>query len=53
MAEAANDYPIDSEVTNRMQQFLKTARSLSAANLKQLYGDTYYYYTEFMPTPKQ
>ena len=53
MAEAAKDYPIDSEVTNRMQQFLKTARSLSAANLKQLYGDTYYYYTEFMPTPKQ
>ena len=53
MAEASNDYPIDSEVTNRMQQFLKTARSLSAANLKQLYGDTYYYYTEFMPTPKQ
>lgn len=53
MAEAANDYPIDSEVTNRMQQFLKTARSLSAANLKQLYGDTYYYYTEFMSTPKQ
>ena len=51
--EAFKKYAIDDEVMNRFARFLKVFRSMPPASLKGEFGDTYYYYAQFMPTPKQ
>ena len=51
--EAFRSFPISQEVQNRFLQFMKVARSMPPAALKQQFGDTYYYYAQFIPTPKR
>ena len=51
--EAFRSFPISQEVENRFLQFMKVARSMPPAALKQQFGDTYYYYAQFIPTPKR
>lgn len=51
--EAFKSYPISSEVQNRFLQFMKVARGMPPAALKAQFGDTYYYYAQFTPTPKR
>lgn len=51
--EAFRTYPISPEVQNRFLRFMKVARSMPPAALKQQFGDTYYYYAQFTPTPKR
>lgn len=51
--EAFRSFPISPEVQNRFLQFMKVARSMPPAALKQQFGDTYYYYAQFIPTPKR
>lgn len=51
--DAFKSYPISSEVQNRFLQFMKVARSMPPAALKAQFGDTYYYYAQFTPTPKR
>ena len=51
--EAFKSYPISSEVQNRFLQFMKVARGMPPAALKAQFGDTYYYYAQFIPTPKR
>lgn len=50
---AFRSYPISQEVQNRFLQFMKASRSMPPAALKQQFGDTYYYYAQFIPTPKR
>ena len=45
--EAFRSFPISQEVQNRFLQFMKVARSMPPAALKQQFGDTYYYYAQF------
>lgn len=51
--EAFRSYPVSQEVQNRFLQFTKVARSMPPAALKAQFGDTYYYYAQFVPTPKR
>jgi hypothetical protein len=51
--EAFKSYPISPEVQNRFLQFMKVARGMPPAALKAQFGDTYYYYAQFTPTPKR
>ena len=51
--EAFRSFPISQEVQNRFLQFMKVARSMPPAALKQQFGDTYYYYAQFILTPKR
>lgn len=51
--EAFRRYAISPEVQDRFIQFMKEASGLSPATLKERFGDTYYYYAQFTPTPKQ
>jgi len=46
-------FQIDQQVYDRFRQFLQAASGLSPAVLKQQYGNTFYYYAQFVPTPKQ
>lgn len=51
--EEFRTYPISPEVQNRFLRFMKVARSMPPAALRQQFGDTYYYYAQFIPTPKR
>lgn len=50
--EAFRSFPIDPAVYSRFISFVQSAKTLPPALLKQQYGDTYYYYAQFTPTPK-
>lgn len=51
--EAFKSYAIDKEVHGKFLQFLQGANAMSPEMLKQQFGDTYYYYAQFVPTPKR
>lgn len=51
--ELFKQYPISEEVKGRFMRFMQQARSLTAVTAKAQYGDTYYYYAQFMRTPKE
>lgn len=51
--EAFRSYAVSKEVQDRFIQFMKAASSMPPAALKERFGDTYYYYAQFILTPKQ
>lgn len=51
--EAFNSYAISKEIHGRFLQFLQGARTMTPEMLKQQFGDTYYYYAQFVPAPKR
>ena len=51
--ELFKQYPISDEVKGRFMRFMQQARSLTPVTAKAQYGDTYYYYAQFMRTPKE
>jgi hypothetical protein len=51
--EAFRSYAIDPEVYRRYQGYLQQMKTLSPALLKRQYGDTYYYYAQFVQPPKK
>ena len=51
--EAFKSYAISKEVHAKFLQFLQAANAMSPEMLKQQFGDTYYYYAQFVPTPKR
>lgn len=51
--ELFKQYPISDEVKGRFMRFAQQARSLTPVTAKAQYGDTYYYYAQFMRTPKE
>ena len=51
--ELFKQYPISEEVKGRFMRFMQQARSLTPVTAKAQYGDTYYYYAQFMRTPKE
>ncbi|MGM9797108.1 MAG: DUF6057 family protein [Parabacteroides sp.] len=51
--ELFKQYPISEEVKGRFMRFMQQVRSLTAVTAKAQYGDTYYYYAQFMRTPKE
>ncbi|GHV03576.1 hypothetical protein FACS189416_0150 [Bacteroidia bacterium] len=50
--EVFHSYPISSAVYSRFSGYLQQVRTLSPALLAQQYGDTYYYYAQFVQPPK-
>ena len=50
--EEYRSYKVDKAVHERLLRFLKVARSMPPAVLKEQFGDTYYYYAQFVPGPK-
>lgn len=50
--EEYRSYAIDAGVYERFVRFAQAARNLPQAALQQQYGDTYYYYAQYVPTPK-
>jgi hypothetical protein len=50
--DAFHSYPISSAVYNRFSGYLQQLRTLSPALLAHQYGDTYYYYAQFVQPPK-
>ena len=50
---ALDRYAIAPEVRNRFLQFLQQMKTQPAAALRQSFGDTYYYYAQYIPAPKQ
>ena len=46
-------YPISQEVLNRFNRFIQQASSMPSAVLKDQFGDTYYYYAQFIQAPKE
>lgn len=50
--EVFRTYPIETEVYERFVNFLKSVNRLSPETLYEQYGNTYYYYAQFIPTPK-
>lgn len=51
--EAFRSYPIDPTVYQRYQGYLRQAGSLSPTLLQRQYGNTYYYYAQFVQPPKK
>jgi hypothetical protein len=51
--EAFRSYAIDSKVYERFQSYLSQVRRLSPTLLSRQYGDTYYYYAQFVQPPKR
>ncbi len=51
--DAFRSYNIDAAVQERFMRFMQSVRTLSPALLKAQFGDTYYYYAQFVQTPKQ
>ncbi|MDR0429048.1 MAG: DUF6057 family protein [Tannerellaceae bacterium] len=51
--EAFASFGIDPEVYQRFQGYLSQHRTLSPALLAKQYGDTYYYYAQFVQPPKR
>ena len=50
---ALDRYAIAPEVRNRFLQFLQQMKTQPAAALRQSFGDTYYYYAQYISAPKQ
>ncbi|MDR3142761.1 MAG: DUF6057 family protein [Tannerellaceae bacterium] len=51
--EAFRSYAIDPKVYERFQSYLSQAQRLSPTLLSRQYGDTYYYYAQFVQPPKR
>ncbi|MDR1161910.1 MAG: DUF6057 family protein [Tannerellaceae bacterium] len=51
--EAFRSYAIDPKVYERFQSYLSQALRLSPTLLSRQYGDTYYYYAQFVQPPKR
>lgn len=51
--ESFRSFRIDPAVYERFSQFLQAAKTMSPVLLKQQYSNTFYYYAQFVPTPKQ
>jgi hypothetical protein len=51
--EALSSYGIDPAVYQRYQGYLRQTGLLSSTLLRRQYGDTYYYYAQFVQPPKQ
>lgn len=51
--EAFRSYAIDPKVYERFQSYLSQAQRLSPTLLLRQYGDTYYYYAQFVQPPKR
>ncbi len=51
--EAFRTFPVSQEVRDRFLRFAQAARSTPPAALRQQFGDTYYYYAQFIPAPKR
>ncbi|MDR0750178.1 MAG: DUF6057 family protein [Tannerellaceae bacterium] len=51
--EAFRSYAIHPKVYGRFQSYLKEAQRLSPTLLSRQYGDTYYYYAQFIQPPKR
>jgi len=51
--EEFQSFQIDKQIYDRFRQYLQAASGLSPAVLKQQYGDTFYYYAQFIAIPKQ
>jgi hypothetical protein len=50
--EAFRSYPVDPAVYRRYQEYLRQVKSLSPTLLRRQYGDTYYYYAQFVHPPR-
>lgn len=51
--ETFRSYPIDTKVYERFRTFLTSVNRLSPEAIYEQYGDTYYYYAQFVTTPKE
>ncbi|MDR1624440.1 MAG: DUF6057 family protein [Tannerellaceae bacterium] len=51
--EAFRSYAIDPKVYERFQSYLSQVQRLSSTLLSRQYGDTYYYYAQFVQSPKR
>jgi tetratricopeptide (TPR) repeat protein len=51
--EAFRSYAIDPKVYERFQSYLSQVQRLSPALLSRQFGDTYYYYAQFVQPPKR
>lgn len=52
-AEEFRSFGIDGAVYQRLVSFMQAAKGLSPAVLKQQYGNTYYYYAQFVTPPNK
>lgn len=48
----ADEYNISPEIWQRFNNFASNMQMLTPDTARQMYGDTYYYYLQFMPTPE-
>ncbi|MDR2388870.1 MAG: DUF6057 family protein [Tannerellaceae bacterium] len=51
--EAFRSYAVDPDVYQRYREYLQQSGSLSPTLLRRRYGDAYYYYAQFVPTPEK